>query len=156
MVWRPILKRTEYFFIFTCLFVLYHCLFASIADFLLYIRGRKLRYMSIYRKVYSLLILLFFFGDSTWNFDNSNTRKLHETLLDEEERFSFKYTLEEHDLFYKNQINGIRKYFYKENDEDLKYARKKLRYFKIVDRILMTTIYSTLAYIAYKISLRWL
>lgn len=141
-----IASRIEY----KLLFLLYHYVPAFFIDIGLLLSGSKLRLMKIYSKIYYHLQFIIFFMGSTWKFSDENMQKMYSSMSEDDLK-DFPCTLttqyEQHSL---NAAEGLRKYFFKESDEDLPKAQRKYKILRVVHFVFLCLIYSSLIYLFYK------
>lgn len=90
-----------------------------------------------------------YFGQS-WTFSNTNMQKMYSRMSEEDhEEFPCTAKAEDRDQHYTNAVNGLRKYFLKESDDDIVIARRKLRNFKILRFTFYALTFSLAAYFFY-------
>lgn len=135
---------------YNLLFFLYHYVPAFFIDIGLILSGSKLRLMKIYSKIYYHLQFIIFFMGSTWKFSDKNMQKMYASMS-EADHADFPCTLtteyEQHSL---NAAEGLRKYFFKESDDDLPKAQRKYKILRVVHVVFVALIYSLFVYLAYK------
>lgn len=89
----------------------------------------------------------------TWNFEYKNMLELDNRMSTSEKEI-FSVSMVEYaaniEWYLKNIVNGARKYFFKETEEDLVKARKKLFIFQIFHYILLFMIYTALFYFGFR------
>lgn len=69
--------------------------------------------------------------------------------MDESESFSFDRTIDDDASTFDWAIYGLRKYFLKESEDDLKFALKKLKILDLAHYILLFILYGCSIYIMY-------
>lgn len=128
MVWLPSLTIVTSPVTFKLLFLLYHLVPAIFVDIGMQLKGSKIRFLPIYSKIYYFTQLLSHFLEHQWKFSNDNMLKVTSLMSDQDHRdFPCTGTGEKYDEYIESMVDGIRKYFFKENDADLLVARRKYR-----------------------------
>lgn len=147
MIWVPGLTFTKTNFTFKLLYFLYHYVPAFFIDIGLRLSGSNLRLSKIYSKIYYYIQLYSFFVNNTWTFHNDNMKKIHSILsVEDHEEFPCTAAGEEFEPYLINEMRGVRKYFFKESDEDLVYARRKYKILKMISYTFFVIFYSSIAY----------
>lgn len=147
MVWYPNLTIVYSKFMFKLLFFLYHYVPAFFADIVLRFKGSKLSVVKIYSKIYYYIGLYNYFTDHSWVFSNDNMKQIFSRMSEEDhEEFPCTATADDFAPYVSNNMNGLRKYFFKETDEDLTAARRKYLCFKIVNNVIWGCLYTYVAY----------
>lgn len=150
MIWLPRFNGTPSQFMYRFYFVLYHYIPAFFCDIILKITGSKLRLFDIYSKVYYHTQLLDYFMQKSWDFNDSNMRKLYNVMSEQDHRdFPVIIKPEEYEDHAYRGTDGLRKYFFKENDADLLIARKRYKLFNILHNLLLALVYGCLLYLMY-------
>ena len=150
MIWKPTINEVSSIFMYRVLFVLYHYIPAFFYDMVLKFQGSKTRMMDIYNKVYYETILLDFFASRTWKFNDINMRQLHRDMSKEDhDDFPLTLRAEDYEPHTKTTSDGFRKYFFKENDNDLKSALKLYKLFNLLHNLLLAVIYGFIFYFVY-------
>lgn len=86
----------------------------------------------------------------TWNFGDSNMRKLYKNMSEKDhEEFPVIFRAEDYEKHAYRGTNGLRKYFFKENDTDLLIARKRFKLFNVLHNMLLALVYGSLFYSVY-------
>lgn len=148
MIWKPNIAIVASRFQYKLQFLLFHYLPAFFIDIGLRLSGSKLRLVKIYSKIYYHLLFFSFFVGSTWNFSDGEMRKIYLNMSSEDhEEFPCIVNPDDFQSHSFSTTKGLRKYFFKESDEDLLKARKKLRMLKIAHDIFWVFIYSSFVYI---------
>lgn len=131
-------------------FVLYHYIPAVFADIILKINGSKFRLFNIYSKIFYHCQLLDYFMQKSWNFGDSNMQNLYK-IMSEKDREDFPVIIrpEDYEGHAYRGTDGLRKYFFKENDADLLTARKRYKLFNILHNMLLALVYGSLLYFVY-------
>lgn len=150
MLWLPHITFVRTQFMYDLLFLLYHYLPAFFIDIALRLKGSDLRLVKIYSKIYYYFKLYSYFDSKTWTFPDDNLKILH-SIMSAQDHDDFLCTGrgEDYEQHYVDAMNGIRKFFFKETDEDLVRARRKLKVLKVFDRGIKMLFFSSLAYIIY-------
>lgn len=91
-------------------------------DFQNIVLGKKTMYLNAYNKSEKILMIMSFFGMREWNFQNENIRR----LTNETKKFKFNHDNMDFDIknidwseYFANYIPGIKRYFFKENCENV-------------------------------------
>lgn len=147
MIWLPNLTITSSRFVYRFLFFLCHYVPAFLVDIVLVLKGSDIRLTKIYSKVYYYFQLYSYFNDNHWTFADQNMQKIYATLNKRDlQDFPCFASADHYEQHYLNTVNGIRKYFFKETDEDLVEARLKYQKLTILRYIVLGLIYGSLAY----------
>jgi alcohol-forming fatty acyl-CoA reductase len=147
MIWMPNLTITKSRFMYHVFFLLYHYVPAFFIDIVLRVKGSKIRLMKIYMKIYLFISDYDFFINHAWNFSSENMQKVYLSMnKTDHEEFPCVETGNFLERYSTILVNGTRKYFFKETDEDLVIARRNFKILKTVHRILWMTIYCSFAY----------
>lgn len=89
----------------------------------------------------------------SWKFEDKNMMEIN-SRMSISERENFSVSMVEYstnfDWYLKNIVNGARKYFFKETEEDLIKARKKMVIFQIFHYILLFMIYTAVFYFGFR------
>lgn len=95
-------------------------------------------------------MLLDYFKRRTWTFNDVNMRRVYQVMSEEDhEHFPVILRAEDYETHAYNSANGIRKYFFKENDDDLKIALRRYKLFNILHNLLIAVIYGNALYFLY-------
>lgn len=150
MIWLPRFTGTSSDFMYRFYFVLYHYIPALFYDIVLKIQGSKTRLFGIYSQVFYQTQLLDYFMQKSWKFDDSNMFELYRNMSEKDHQ-DFPVTLkpEDYEKHCTRGCNGLRKYFFKENDADLLIARKRYKLFNVLHNLLLVLVYGSLAYSVY-------
>lgn len=149
MVWYPNLKITKTQISFKIWFFILHYLPAFFVDIGLYFMGSKIRLVNIYSKIYKQMQLLTIFTQNSWKFSEKNMQNLH-SLMTPEDHENFYCVLKKEDGSdeqIKSAVDGIRKYFFKENEKDLVEARIKYKKLKVLRIVLLLIIFSIMSFL---------
>lgn len=147
MIWLPRFNQVSSIFMYRLLFVLYHYIPGFFYDIVLRIQGSKTRLVDIYSKIYYQSMLLEYFISRTWKFRDVKMRQLYRVMSEEDHKtFPVNLRAEDYEAHASICTNGIRKYFFKENDEDLKLALKRYKLFYILHNLLLAVIYGFVLY----------
>lgn len=89
----------------------------------------------------------------SWRFEDNNMLELNNKMSTSDKEI-FNVSMEEYsrtiDDYMKNIVRGSRKYFFKETEEDIRKARRKLFLFQIFHYILLFMIYTALFYFGFR------
>lgn len=150
MIWMPRVNETSSDFVYRFCFVLYHYIPALFCDIILKMRGSKIRLFNIYSQVFYQCQLLDYFMQKSWEFDDANMFELYRNMSEEDHR-DFPVTIkpEDYEKHLTNGTNGLRKYFFKENDADLLIARKRYKLFNVLHNLLLGLVYGCFVFSVY-------
>ncbi|XP_037730805.1 fatty acyl-CoA reductase wat isoform X1 [Drosophila subpulchrella] len=157
MMWMPFLHCTTTPWLFRFLVWFYHLLPGYAIDLVLRLRGRKPRMIKLYDKIHKNIDILAPFVDTTWHFDSSNTLKLWRSMsAGDQKLYDFDLGSIDWDDYFLQALSGIRIYLAKEEpgQETLERAKKILRRFKFLHRLLQFTLCSGAAAILWSILMR--
>lgn len=147
MIWYPCFNGTSNEFLYRFYFVLYHYIPALLYDVVLRITGSKIRLFSIYSKVFYQSKLLEYFMSRTWDFDDVNMQTLYSSMSKRDhEDFPVRLRAEDYEIHCVRGTDGLRKYFFKETDEDLPAARRRFKIFRVMHYFVLAVFYGSLAY----------
>lgn len=147
MIWLPRFNGTACPFMYRFYFVLYHYIPALFYDIILMITGSKFRLFKLYAKVFYHTQLLDYFMQKAWHFDDINMRNLYRSMSKQDhEDFPVTLKAEDYEGHAYRGTDGLRKYFFKENDADLLIARKRYKLFNILHNMLLALVYGCLIY----------
>lgn len=136
---------------FKLLYVLFHYVPAFFIDIGLRLNGSNLRLMKIYNKIYYQFQLYLYFNEHSWKFSDINMQKVYSRMnAGDHEEFPCIARAEDYEQHYCSAINGIRKYFLKESEEDLVAARRQLKVMKVLQFAFLASIYASCAYFIYQ------
>lgn len=125
---------------FKLLFFLYHYAPAFFIDIALKLKGSKIRLVPIYSKIYNSNQLLSFFVGNQWKFSDDNMQRVCSLMSERDHQdffCRFETSLKAYEEHVAKMIDGQRKYFFKESDEDLNEALTKLKKLKVLRYILV-------------------
>lgn len=150
MIWLPTFNGTACEFMYRFYFVLYHYVPALLIDLVMKIKGSKTRLFGVYNKIFYQLKLLEYFMMRTWVFNDINMRSLYNQMSEQDhEEFHVRITSEAYEPHGRNCVEGFRRYFFKENDEDLKIAKSRYKLFYVLHNTLLAIFYGILLYFLY-------
>lgn len=96
-------------------------------------------------------MLLDFFLSQTWKFEDLKMRTLYRDMdKTDHEDFPVTMTSEDYEKHGYQGVQGLVKYFFKENDDDLKIARKRYKMFYMLHNIFLAVVYGLMALIVYR------
>lgn len=152
MILLPTSKAASSEFTFRFYFFLYHYVPAFFIDIILFLKRSKIRLMPIYSKIYFHMNLMAYFGNNSWNFEDSKKLEIYSKMT-KEDHLDFPCIPTEQELsdVYVNGVIGIAKYFFKETDDDMIEARKKLKFLKMLHYSFLAVVYGTILYLFYQI-----
>jgi alcohol-forming fatty acyl-CoA reductase len=147
MIWVPRFNGTSCTFMYRFYFVLYHYIPALFFDIALMIKGSNMRLFKVYAKVFYHTQLLDYFMQKSWKFDDINMRDLYRTMSKQDHAdFPVIMKAEDYEPHAYRGTDGLRKYFFKENDDDLLIARKRYKLFNVLHNMLLALVYGCLIY----------
>lgn len=148
MIWLPLFNGTSCPFLYRFYFIIYHYIPALFYDIILMIKGSKIRLFKVYAKVFYHTQLLDYFMQKSWEFNDSNIRSLYKVMSEQDHRdFPVIIKAEDYESHAPRGTNGMRKYFFMENDADLLIARKRYKLFNILHNMLLALVYGFLIYL---------
>lgn len=157
MIWKPTIHYASSPLEYKLLFLLYHYVPAFFIDIALRIGGSKLRLMKIYSKIYYHLQFMEYFMNSTWKFDDTKMQKLYSSMSpDDLSEFPCIERPGESQSHVVHAFNGIRKYFFKETDEELAGARRKYKLLTATHNLFLILFYSAVGYMIYYLTKKYL
>ncbi|EEB14256.1 male sterility domain-containing protein, putative [Pediculus humanus corporis] len=136
-VWYPTIKLHGNFTLFRISTIFLHFLPGIIFDLLLKLNKKKPRLFKLHCKVDNSLCRLAPFIFREWFFDCTNTKKLLMSIT-EKDRIFFDFDISSinYDQFFESAVVGVRRYLNKEPDETLEKAKKKIKIFYFLNRLL--------------------
>ncbi|XP_072948456.1 fatty acyl-CoA reductase wat-like [Epargyreus clarus] len=138
-VWYGFTNLAKHKFVYIILNWLLHYIPASIVDCALYITGKKLRLLKIYKKINNLGSVLSYFGLNEWLFEDGNTLGLYNSLSTTDKvLFNCDMSLVDNKELIVMWILGLRRYIVKDDLKNTEYGRKKQLLFRIAHYIFMT------------------
>lgn len=117
---------------FKLLNFIYHTVPASIMDFIALVVGKKMVYRKAYKKTEKILMMMSYFGTREWIFRNENIKRMVDNTKD------FKYANGNLDFdlrnihwneYFRNYIPGIKRYFFKENCDNMKSLQRSYQWY---------------------------
>ncbi|XP_062561582.1 fatty acyl-CoA reductase wat-like [Armigeres subalbatus] len=127
MMWVPGGMNLSNMFLFYIFFFICQLLPSIMADAFLSLSGRKPMLLRLQRRIFDATIALEYFIDNEWVFKTDNFRSLDLDLLEQDkESFNISYLKDGLMAYYTICILGGRRYLFKEKDETIPAARKKL------------------------------
>lgn len=150
MFWVPSFTITSSHFFYKILFVIYHYIPAFFIDLVLKVTGSKRRFFKVYSKIFYHAQLYSYFDHRSWIFSDTNINRISSLLSEEDHRtFYCIPSSDEYELHAPKVVDGLRKYLFLENDDDLLEARRKFKKLKIVQDILLVTLLISCGYFCY-------
>lgn len=150
MFWVPSFTITSSYFVYKVLFIFFHYIPAFFIDLVLSVKGSKLRLFKIYSKIFYYAQLYFYFHHRSWTFADKNMKRISSLMSDEDlQLFYCIPSSEEYEVHAPKSIDGLRKYLFLENDDDLVEARKKYKKLKIIRQIFLALLYCSFGYFCY-------
>lgn len=151
MIWLPTFTAASTMLQFRILTILYHFLPAIFFDIFLKASKSKIRLKEIYRKVFYHSMLLQFFMSRSWKFNDVKIREIYRSMsaIDHED-FPVTMTSADYEKNGYQGIEGLLKYFFKEDQDDLKIARKRSKMFKVLHNLLLAVVYGLIASLIYR------
>lgn len=150
MVWLPGFSTTTCEFKYRLYFILFHYIPAFFVDIVMKLRGSNMRLFNVYSKIFFQLKLLEYFMIRTWNFDDINMRSLYNSMSEtDHEEFHVRIKAEDYEPHGEKCTKGLCRYFFKENDDDMKIARNKYKLFYVLHHTLRVIIYGALSFFLY-------
>ena len=95
-------------------------------DFVALLTGKKRIYYKTAAKTEKILVMMSYFGTREWKFGNKNVQNLvNKTKHFRQSHGNFDFDMRNIDWneFFRNYIPGIKRYFFKENCQNLKKLR---------------------------------
>lgn len=144
MIWWPHFKLIACSPGYTLLFCIYHLIPAYFADFILRLKGSKLKVANIYSKTYLQIGSYLYFMKKNVAFSNQKMQAVYSKMSEPDQIFfpthqsscdtSYQYVA---DVFY-----GLKKYILKETGQEVSNnLSRKVKVLKLVYNILWSTIY---------------
>lgn len=89
----------------------------------------------------------------SWEFEDDNMRRMYDKNMTEKdhEDFPVRVLAEEYETLALLGTEGLMKYFYKENEDDAKIGRKRLKFFNAMHSLLLFFVYGCLIYFFIKL-----
>lgn len=151
MIWYPTNTTVGSKFLFHFYYFLYHYVPAFFIDIVLKFKGSKIRLMSIYSKAYLAMNQMGYFALNSWKFEDSNKLLMYENMTKEDLlNFPVYADKERAGEVFANGFRGISKYFFRETEEDLIEARKKLQKMRILHYGFLAVFYAVTFALCYK------
>lgn len=107
---------------FKILNFIYHTFPACLMDLAAKLTGKRTIYYKISKKTEKILVMMSYFGRREWNFGNKNIEALviKTKTLKFVGNFDFDMRNIDWNYFFRNYVPGIKRYFFKENCENIK------------------------------------
>ncbi|XP_049314440.1 fatty acyl-CoA reductase wat isoform X2 [Bactrocera dorsalis] len=118
-----------------------HNIPAYILDFIALVTGRKRIYIKAYRKISRVIYMMSWFGLKDWRFAHNNIDELDAMLCKTQERNLLQFNMATINWreYFRSYLSGIRRYFFKDNDNKLQKRRAFYRRLQILHQLLKTT-----------------
>lgn len=141
-MWNPFSRYYSYFIVnskllFKLLNFIYHTIPAGLMDFVALIIGKRMMYRKAYRKTEKILIIMSYFGTRQWTFQNKNVQ----SLVEKTKNFQFQRGSMDFDMrninwpeYFRNYIPGIKRYFLKEDCDDVRALKSSYQWYKYLNR----------------------
>ncbi|XP_062711331.1 fatty acyl-CoA reductase wat-like [Aedes albopictus] len=121
-----------------------------VLDALIKLSGHKPMLLRLQRRIFDATISLKYFTDNEWVFKTANFRGLQLALLDQDrETFDINYITKGLVSYYADSIMGARRYLFKETDDTIPAARKKIMRFKWINRVIKYALFFFLGYLLF-------
>lgn len=80
-----------------------------------------------YQKIHKFANVIGFFATNKWDFSEDNTQKLW-SKLSKEDRILFNFDMKNLDwnVFFKNNVSGVRKFLFQDDPKTVPAARRKM------------------------------
>lgn len=93
----------------------------------------------------------------TWDFDDSNMQTLYHSMSKRDhEEFPVIVRAEDYELHGERGTAGLRRFFFKENDEDLKVANKRYKLFNVLHKLVKAMGYGLLLFVLYSLTFNYI
>nr|XP_019541935.2 fatty acyl-CoA reductase wat-like [Aedes albopictus] len=148
MMWAPSGQVTTNKCLFYVLFFLYQVIPAFFVDVVLRLCKMKPFLLKLQRSIFYAQNSLMYFTTHDWVFDTHNFRRLSKDLGELDKiHFDIAY-IRQGMLEYCSQcLLGCRRYLFKESDDSIMIAFKRLKIFELVDRVLKWVMFVGVAYV---------
>nr|XP_036220300.1 fatty acyl-CoA reductase wat [Bactrocera oleae] len=115
-----------------------HNIPAYILDFIALVTGRKRIYIKAYRKISRVIYMMSWFGLKDWRFAHNNIDELDAMLCKTQERnlLQFNTATINWKEYFRSYLSGIRRYFFKDNDNKLQKRRAFYRRLQVLHQLL--------------------
>ncbi|KNC29887.1 putative fatty acyl-CoA reductase [Lucilia cuprina] len=122
-----------------------HHIPAYVLDLIAMATGQKCIYIKAYSKITKIIYMMSWFGLKEWMFSNQNIAELDALMTDEEKKvLQFNTnTINWHEYF-RSYLSGIRKYFFKDTENDLSKRKTFYRRWLFIHNLLKTSFGVTL------------
>ncbi|XP_056634653.1 fatty acyl-CoA reductase wat-like [Diorhabda sublineata] len=135
-MWKPFVVLTQNYYNYWFLAFIFHLIPAVVMDFFCICMGKKPRMFSTYRKIHKANEALYVFSSRSWEFSNNNMRNVWQKMQQKDKHlFNFNIADVNWMSFCGTYIKGIRKYILKDPDSTLVAARKRARWFNLLNFI---------------------
>ncbi|XP_065078009.1 fatty acyl-CoA reductase wat-like [Ochlerotatus camptorhynchus] len=148
MMWAPTVQATTNKYLFYMLFFLYQVVPAFFVDAVLKLCQMKPFLMKLQRSIFHAQNSLMYFTSHDWVFDTDNFRNLAKDLCELDKiHFNIAYITQGLLEYCSLCMLGGRRYLFKESDDSIRVAFKRLKRFEMADRLLKLALFVGLAYV---------
>ncbi|XP_067647438.1 fatty acyl-CoA reductase wat [Eurosta solidaginis] len=118
-----------------------HSIPAYLLDFVAMVTGQKQIYVKAYRKISRVIYMMSWFGLKEWQFAHNNIDELDAMVCKTEERnlLQFNMATINWSEYFHSYLSGIRRYFFRDNDNKLQQRRALYRRIQFLHQLLKTT-----------------
>ncbi|XP_011182842.1 fatty acyl-CoA reductase wat [Zeugodacus cucurbitae] len=118
-----------------------HNIPAYMLDFIAMLTGRKRIYIKAYRKISRVIYMMSWFGLKDWRFAHNNIDELDAMVCKTQERNLLQFNMATINWreYFRSYLSGIRRYFFKDNDNKLQKRRAFYRRLQILHQLLKST-----------------
>ncbi|KAK9504080.1 hypothetical protein O3M35_010503 [Rhynocoris fuscipes] len=156
-VWRHSCSLEPNPFLFTFYSFLLHYLPALLIDLTFLILGKKQRALKAVDKVSKFMKVLSYFSMKSWKFSNNNLRALWIGLNStDKELFQFDMKTIDWSEYFKKAIPGIRLYIFKEAEDTIPDAIKRMERQQLIQTVLTRFVYCITACLMWKLTCSFL
>ncbi|EAT43246.1 AAEL005296-PA [Aedes aegypti] len=128
MLWFPGGLNAPFKLLYYVLFFFFQIIPSMLLDALLKLSGRKPMLLRLQRRIFDATISLMYFTENEWVFKTDNFRALQSELLEQDrETFDINYITNGLSTYFAVCILGARRYLFKEKDDTIPAAKKKMR-----------------------------
>ncbi|XP_055629553.1 putative fatty acyl-CoA reductase CG5065 isoform X2 [Toxorhynchites rutilus septentrionalis] len=137
ILWAPGGSSTDFVYLYYLMFFLAQLVPAVLIDLLLKARNRKPFLTKLQRRIFHAQTSLKYFSDNEWLIRTDNFRALARELHDSDRQwFNINYMCDGLVWYYFTCTLGGRRYLFKESDDTIPAAIKKLRRYMMIDRVI--------------------
>ncbi|XP_054733192.1 fatty acyl-CoA reductase wat [Anastrepha obliqua] len=119
-----------------------HNIPAYVLDFIAMITGQKRIYIKAYRKISRVIYMMSWFGLKDWRFAHNNIDELDAVVGKTQERNLLQFNMATINWkeYFRSYLSGIRRYFFKDNDNKLQQRRIFYRRLLLLHQLLKSTL----------------